>query len=143
MNIKELTHPTVKQLRQKIQESLDSIGKEIGISFDLGSMRFRPNSGTVKLSFTLSKDGIPINKLEQDFKDYFLKHGIPLEYLGKPFKTFSGNQMTLIGYRPRATKLPFVGRNSQGTEYIFGRDQIINGFKRNGNPIFEDVQPKM
>ena len=135
----ELNRANIRLLGTKIEAALEAVGKELGVSFQIPDFRFKTNTGTVKIKFgMINESGKPINKLEDDFKIHFLSHGIPEEYLGKQFKV-SGRQFTLTGYRPKATKRPFVGKSERGKEYIFTKNDVLRGFERNDESINEDV----
>jgi len=120
MTIKSIDKATAKLLAAKIQEALQDLAEEHGVSIKRGNGTFSPdgNNFTLKLEINmLDESGEVITKEMTDFKDLAHQYGLKPEDLGREF---IHNNMTykVIGLKSRAYKTPILCQRV-GTEKIF------------------------
>jgi hypothetical protein len=107
-----------------VKKELSSVLEPYGLSMEMGSVTYSSDEGWVRLSkirLAVSLDGEkPLTAQEQALK-YELERREGREYEldpQKPGATIDGQECILVGYKPRATKRPFVIKMLEtGTEY--------------------------
>jgi len=118
--------PTIKVLRMKIQNELVNLGKELGLSINVGNARFSSNTVNFKVEFSLiRKDGLVLNGEAEAFRDSAHRYGLKPEYLGKTFH-FHGKSYTITGMKPRNHKFPILAeRYNKKFKFTIGQIKSV------------------
>ena len=109
-----LDSTVVGQIRAILYEELPKILDPLGVSFELGNAGYIPEEGSLKFNnfrLAVSLDGgKPLNAKGQALRvELERRKGGPDELdPQKPGATIDGQECILVGYKPRATKRPFV-----------------------------------
>lgn len=131
MKISSFDKKTARIVSSRIMSQLKSLEDELGIKFNYKGGRFSNESCTFKIeAAVLNSDGTVMTKEMQDLKTYGKMHGLTDEMLAKPVKLAANDDnYMLIGYRPRATKHPFIAKRvKDGKEYVFGVNSVLRGY---------------
>ena len=132
MNITEMNRTNAKLVREILNDKLPSILNEHGLSFELGNARFDEDS--VKfVGFRLSvKDAL--SETEKALRDELgfrkeLSYGVELDQ--NKIAKLDGKDFSLVGFKPRARKKPFVIQDlNSDNQYVIGESLAEKLFKK-------------
>lgn len=113
--IEKFDRATLRQLREKLDSAVADVLEEMGLSGEIGNIRFSETHFTAKLEVGI---GNPANVAYQQFEDHAWKFGLTGDHFGKTF-TYAGEQFTVCGIKPKSKKYPIIAKNARGTEYKF------------------------
>ena len=145
MKITEMNRTNAKLVREILNEKLPSILKEYGLSFELGNARF-DDDGVKFTGFKLSVKGA-LSESEKALK-YELESRDSMEWKmldQNKIARLDGMDIALVGFKPRATKKPFIIRDlNTNKEYVIGESLAERLFKSDkkegGNLNLTDMQ---
>jgi len=116
-SIKQFNKPTIVQLRSSINEALDQVAKEYGITISAGNCSFSGNEANFKLKLnTIGDNGTVITRESQMWDLYKSRTNCSHLSIGDKIK-IQGNSYTLSGYNTRARKAPINFTDSRGNGY--------------------------
>ena len=116
-SIKQFNKPTIVQLRSSINEALDQVAKEYGITISAGNCSFSGNEANFKLKLnTIGDNGTVITRESQMWDLYKSRTNCSDLSIGDKI-TIQGNTYTLSGYNTRASKAPINFTDSRGNGY--------------------------
>ena len=116
-SIKQFNKPTIVQLRSSINEALDQVAKEYGITISAGNCSFSGNEANFKLKLnTIGDNGTVITRESQMWDLYKSRTNCSHLSIGDKI-TIQGNSYTLSGYNTRARKAPINFTDSRGNGY--------------------------
>jgi len=116
-SIKQFNKPTIVQLRSSINEALDQVAKEYGITISAGNCSFSGNEANFKLKLnTIGGNGKAITRESQMWDLYKSRTNCSHLNVGDTI-TIQGNSYTLSGYNTRARKAPINFTDSRGNGY--------------------------
>ena len=108
-----------------VKKELSSVLEPYGLSMEMGSVTYDSDEGWVRFSkirLAVSLDGErPLTAKQQALKDELErreggKHELDPQ---RPGATIDGQECVLVGYKPRATKRPFIIKMLEtGKEYV-------------------------
>ena len=145
MKITEMNRTNAKLVREILNEKLPSILQEYGLSFELGNARF-DDDGVKFTGFKLSVKGA-LSESEKALK-YELESRDSMEWKmldQNKIAKLDGMDIVLVGFKPRATKKPFIIRDlNTNKEYVIGESLAERLFKSDkkegGNLNLTDMQ---
>jgi len=145
MKITEMNRTNAKLVREILNEKLPSILQEYGLSFELGNARF-DDDGVKFTGFKLSVKGA-LSESEKALK-YELESRDSMEWKmldQNKIAKLDGMDIALVGFKPRATKKPFIIRDlNTNKEYVIGESLAERLFKSDkkegGNLTLTDMQ---
>ncbi len=145
MKITEMNRTNAKLVREILNEKLPSILQEYGLSFELGNARF-DDDGVKFTGFKLSVKGA-LSESEKALK-YELESRDSMEWKmldQNKIARLDGMDIALVGFKPRATKKPFIIRDlNTNKEYVIGESVAGRLFKSDkkegGNLTLTDMQ---
>jgi len=112
------TRPTMRQLREEIDNALKPLAEKHGISFNLGSISFSSDSFSVSLKGkTLDESGTPVVDAAT-FTRYCGMYGLKPEDLGRKFMS-RGHVYEITGVAPNRPKYPINAKRSDGKQFKF------------------------
>ena len=116
-SIKQFNKPTIIQLRSSINEALDQVAKEYGITISAGNCSFSGNEANFKLKLnTIGDNGTVITRESQMWDLYKSRTNCSHLSIGDKI-TIQGNSYILSGYNTRARKAPINFTDSRGNGY--------------------------
>ena len=116
-SIKQFNKPTIVQLRSSINEALDQVAKEYGITISAGNCSFSGNEANFKLKLnTIGDNGTVITRESKMWDLYKSRTNCSHLNIGDTI-TIQGNSYTLSGYNTRARKAPINFTDSRGNGY--------------------------
>jgi len=116
-SIKQFNKPTIVQLRSSINEALDQVAKEYGITISAGNCSFSGNEANFKLKLnTIGDNGTVITRESQMWDLYKSRTNCSHLSIGDTIK-IQGNSYILSGYNTRARKAPINFTDSRGNGY--------------------------
>lgn len=132
MNTKA-THPipvinatAIKILRVEIDAALVSIGEKYGVTIKCGNGSYDGmNSGSLKVGISLKgENGEDVGREGHEFTTYAKMMGMEPGWLGQEFD-HGGTPLTIIGYKPKATKNNVIVKSRQGARYVVPHTAVI------------------
>ena len=117
MKVTNFDKPTIKAIRQAMDNALAQVADEYGITINTGNARFSGNEVTFKVKAnTLDATGSANTKEAQMFDLYKHSEGIGHLNVGDTV-TLQGQSFILKGYNTRARKSPIQIEDMQGRGY--------------------------
>ena len=120
MTFDTMDKDTAKEIGATVTQLLREAMEAHGVTVKRGSGSYDPEAGTLGIRFTFSVAGADAPEIVE-FNRY--QYRFPAYKLGDLFKV-NGNTYTLAGYKPRATKRPFIAKRIDGQSYVFGWDVL-------------------
>lgn len=113
MKITKFDKPTLKDLRPEIDAALAPLAAKYGIKLTAGNASFQANNVTFKLNGTIIDSSG--NAKTQERMDLEALHP---DLVDKKVSLSGGVVGTIVGYKTRAKKYPFLVRTSKGVYKI-------------------------
>lgn len=110
-----------RQLGDGTVEALKDLAEKHGLSVSFKGGRYSASGCKITVEFSKINDDGTVETSEM----VSLRRDYP-DLVGKSFKSV-GNTYEIVGYKPRSPKYPFIGKNSNGTMYTFGKATVLNG----------------
>jgi hypothetical protein len=138
--ITSIDRKTCRDIAERVQEALEPLGKELGLSFDYKGGRFSSTSLTMKIeAATLSNDGTVNSKESETFKLMAKHYGFKAEDLGETFEV-RGTVYRITGLNTRAHKMPIqADRVHDGAGYKFPVDTVLRAMGRKTKSSIPDL----
>ena len=130
MNITEMNRTNAKLVREILNDKLPSILNEHGLSFELGNARFDEDSVRF-VGFRLSvKDALSeTEKALREELNFRNSYGVELDQ--NKIAKLDGMDISLVGFKPRARKKPFVIQDlNSDNQYVIGESLAEKLFKK-------------
>jgi len=130
MNITEMNRANAKLVREILNDKLPSILNEHGLSFELGNARFDEDSVRF-VGFRLSvKDALSeTEKALREELNFRNSYGVELDQ--NKIAKLDGMDISLVGFKPRARKKPFVIQDlNSDNQYVIGEELAEKLFKK-------------
>lgn len=123
--IQSIDRSTCRLLRDKINESLQELAQELGVTIEAGNASFTNSNVTFKVNIaTKNEDGSVNTKEAEDFRRYAARYGLKPDDLGREF-TSNGKRFKITGAKPRASRYPILAeRIPDGKGYKFAPFQV-------------------
>ena len=118
MKVQQFDKPTIKAIRQAMDQALATVASEYGITINTGNARFSGNEVTFKVKAN-TVDGATGNAITKEAQTFELvKHQEGLGHLSVgDTVTLQGKAFTLRGFNTRARKSPIQIEDAQGRGY--------------------------
>ena len=97
-----------REMRAKINETLAELGAAMDMSIEATAARFTDDNITFKLEVNIIRDGQVVTPEMTALRDNYKYLGVPEEWLTATLVCPRGEEFKLVGYKPRATKRPFI-----------------------------------
>jgi len=128
--ITEMNRTNAKLVREILDEKLPSILREHGLSFELGNARY-DDDGVKFTGFRISVKGA-LSETEKALRDelnFRNSYGVKLDQ--NKIAKLDGMDISLIGFKPRARKNPFVIQDlNSDNQYVIGYPLVEKLFKK-------------
>lgn len=116
-SIKQFNKTKIVQLRSSINEALNQVAEEYGITISAGNCSFSGNEANFKLKLnTIGGNGKAITRESQMWDLYKSRTNCSHLNIGDTI-IIQGNSYTLSGYNTRARKAPINFNDSRGNGY--------------------------
>lgn len=113
-----------QMIREKAEAHLATLGDELGLQITIKNGKFDDGQITYQIEFAeLGENGIAETKEAGDFKAYAWRWDLQPEDLGRTFE-HNGKTFTIIGAKPRATKMPILANDQAGQGYKFPAETV-------------------
>jgi hypothetical protein len=125
--IKAFNKATCTQFRNELNAVLAKFGQETGLMLSIGNIRFAPDGSTLHtrldahVKAKMSSESVSLGQTPALMK--VLKR----EGLGDTFLSPTQGEITLIDYRARSHKFPFIGRRKDGKMFKFPLSSVVAG----------------
>ena len=118
MKVQQFDKPTIKAIRQAMDQALAQVATQYGITINTGNARFTGNEVTFKVKAN-TVDGATGNAITKEAQTFELvKHQEGLGHLSVgDTVTLQGKAFTLRGFNTRARKSPIQIEDAQGRGY--------------------------
>lgn len=123
MQIKQIDRATIRNIQSRLQQHLADLGKELGVTFNVGNARYNETAATIKVEVaTFGKKGEVRDRAAADFEKYAGLFGLKPSWLGKTFDRF-GVRYKIVGLRTKAHKFPVIVE-SNGKRYKMDDESV-------------------
>lgn len=119
----KFTRENCRKISARIQEALEAVGEELGVTIETGNGRFAADRFNLKLEIHLG-EGVDTGK--RDWERTCIYFGLKPEDFGRSFR-HAGTTFTVCGIKPKSKKYPILARNANGTTYKFPVEVLRNG----------------
>ena len=114
-----------REMRAKINETLAELGASMDMSIEATSARFTDDNITFKLEVNIIRDGQVVTPEMTALRDNYKYLGVPEEWLTATLVCPRGEEFKLVGYKPRATKRPFIIEDvHSGAKYTTSKNNL-------------------
>lgn len=126
----QISRQQIKDLREAIQEAIESVATEHGVHLKVGNGRYGA-TGSLKVEISpISDTGEVETKEAKDFKIYAARYGLHASNLGAEFSA-AGERFRITGLKTRAPKRPILAeRVTDGAGFVFPASTVaraVNG----------------
>lgn len=119
MKITQFDKPTLRLMRPSIEKALSVLEAEFGIKVQLRGASFTETDVTYKFELAIiNSNGQAETKSVTDFKNLAHHFGLDPADLGRKFKC-QGEEYTISGLKPGASKRPILATNRTGKTFVF------------------------
>jgi len=130
MTIQKMDSRTTDVVRKLLEKGLPSILEEHGLSFKLGNARY-DDDGVKFTGFRISVSGA-LSESEKALKqelDWRNSYGVKLD--SSKIASIQGTDYSLVGFRPRASKKPFIIKKvGTDNEYLIDEKTVERFFAK-------------
>lgn len=115
-----ITKKDCQTIRDALNTALEAVGKDLGLSLDVGRMSYTSTSVSIKLTAAvIAADGVVMTEEARNVKEWAFHHGCGEDALGKTFMQ-RGRTFRITGYKPRSPKWPWLATAvDDGRSYKF------------------------
>ena len=114
MKVQKFDRPTVKALRNDLDQALAQVAKQYGIEISTGNISFSGDNCSIKVTAAvIGESGMVMSKEATDFARY-AQFKLPGVSLGDQF-TYGGKTYTITGWKARASKNPVLAECNGNT----------------------------
>lgn len=141
MTIQKMDSRTTDVVRKLLEKGLPSILEEHGLSFKLGNARY-DDDGVKFTGFRISVSGALSEsekalKQELEYRSSFAKadktQSFVVELDSSKIASIQGTDYSLVGFRPRASKNPFIIKKvGTDNEYLIDEKTVERFFAKGG-----------
>lgn len=124
--ITSLDRGTVREISEKVIETLKGLEAEYGVKFNYKGGNFTPSNFVFRLEAALvNPSGEVENREREDYKKYAASYGLKKEWLDTTF-TSNNTAYTITGLTTRRSKNPVTAVSSKnGKTFIFPADMVV------------------
>jgi len=122
---------TLATLRKELNLVLAKFGDESGLMLTLGNIRFAPDGSTMHTRLDAHVKGKLSTESVQLGQTPALMKVLKAAGISDTFVSPGNQEITLIDYRPRSHKYPFIGKRKDGKTFKFTLSQVKAGQKIN------------
>lgn len=125
MKLRSFDRTTVRSVGERIQDALDNLASELGITVRYTGGRFSADNATLRLELAIvDGEGNARTKDRQDFIRYAPMFGLDVTDLGKKF-VFRKEEYEISGLARKSYKYPVLAkRTSDGKVFKFPVDAV-------------------
>jgi len=127
--IKGMNLTVAKKIRKEIDSFIPSIQKKTGLNVDLGNASYSDDEITFKLTLRLANALPKEEKSLISHNEYRKVYSFLMELdLNKTYDSGNGKSYRLTGYKPRASKKPFIITDQNNNQFIISEEQAERMF---------------
>jgi hypothetical protein len=116
-----------KQIGAAMLSALAPVAKEFDCVIAYKGGSYGDTAAILKIEFAeRSEAGIVMTQMATDFQTYAESVGLKADDLGKSFERH-GNTFKIVGFKPRATKMPVIAERQDGKRFKFREDDVRRG----------------
>ena len=120
-----ITPNLCREMRAKINDYLRPLGASTDMLIEATSARFTDDNITFKLEVSTIRDGQVVTPEMTALRENYKYLGIPEDWLTATLVCPSDKEFKLIGYKPRATKRPFIIEDvHSGAKYTTSKSNL-------------------
>jgi hypothetical protein len=118
---------TLATLRNELNVVLHKFGQESGLMFTIGNIRFAPDGSTMHTRLDAHVKGALSTESVQLGQTPALMKVLKDNKMGDTFLSPISGEITLLDYRPRSHKYPFIGKRRDGKRFKFSFSEVLAG----------------
>ena len=118
---------TLGQLRRELNEVLAKYGQSSGLMITIGNIRFAPDGSTMHTRLDAHVKGKMSDEAAQLGQTPALARVLKDNKMGDTFISPMNGEITLLDYRARSHKYPFIGKRRDGKMFKFSFSQVLAG----------------
>lgn len=134
MPIKNIDRQTCRLLSQAIEKALQPIADEHGISIKMGRGTYGDMNATLKIEIAVKGEGGEVISKDAEALKRYQGMVFGGDVLNKVV-TLNGEQVKIIGYKPRSSKYPVLGtRLKDGKTYKYTEQSVKRALAHTATP---------
>ena len=118
---------TLGQLRRELNEVLAKYGQSSGLMITIGNIRFAPDGSTMHTRLDAHVKGKMSDEAAQLGQTPALARVLKDNKMADTFISPMNGEITLLDYRARSHKYPFIGKRRDGKMFKFSFSQVLAG----------------
>lgn len=119
-----------KRLADAVIVALATVAAEFECEVDYKGGKYSDNAATLKIEFAeRAADGTVMTQMATDFQTHAAFVGLKPDDLGATFER-NGHTYKIVGFKPRATKMPVICERPNGSRYKLNERDVIRGLGR-------------
>ena len=123
MKIEKFTHGNIDPVIGRINQLLEPLKSEYGITADTSNIRYDESSFSTKLTILIGSGDGKLTRLKTEFNKYCWLFDLTPEDWGCKFK-HNNKLYTLVGLKPSSPVYPILGEDANGKVYKFRTDTL-------------------
>lgn len=128
----KMTRGEAKRLREVLDEQLATFGvAEPDYDLRIGRATFDEGSVTLKVTIAkLAECGLPVTPEAQALDLYDgIGHSLGKGLHGRGFTDSRGTKHRIVGFKPRASKKPFITQDDAGNQFVWPETSIVRALQ--------------
>lgn len=118
---------TLATLRKELNLVLAKFGTETGLMLTIGNIRFAPDGSTMHTRLDAHVKGKMSDEAAQLGQTPALARVLKDNKMADTFISPMNGEITLLDYRARSHKYPFIGKRRDGKMFKFSFSQVLAG----------------
>jgi len=125
---------TLEGLRPEMVKALSEVGKQYGISFSIGNMRYQADSFHVKVDCVVNNSDMNDQDAvaKTQWNKYCHRYNMTPDDFGKKFTTMNNRKgysetYTIAGCKPRSHRYPILAKGPDGKVWKMPAHTVKNG----------------
>lgn len=124
---KTFNKATLATLRTELNAVLTKFGKESGLTLTIGNIRFAPDGSTMHTRLDAHVQSGMSAESAQLGQTPALMKVLKDNKMGDTFISPMNGEITLLDYKARSHKYPFIGKRRDGKMFKFSFSQVLAG----------------
>ena len=123
MKITQIDRSACKLLKSELENTLNDLSQELGVSFEIGRCTYGSNRAAFKVTAIAAG---AVSETMAALRGAAKANNLDINKI----VAYNGSEWKLVGFKTRAPKRPYLVKNlNTGQEYIFPREFVEREFK--------------
>ena len=144
MKITQFDKPTCKTIGMAMEQALQKVGEEFGVSIKRKSGSFTHTNFTIKIEASVvGQNGVVLSREANNFKSYCGMYNLKPSDLGRTFTSDDGTTYKVTGLSTRSDKYPILAESlKNGRVYKLPERMVQRGLGKTVKPLTADFRSR-